>query len=82
MEVDVFHVVECEWLPQHVFVEGASEVGVQKVTIIKCFTDDSPNEFEVLEVISIDVGFGWWLEHLSIETGLEESVVGVKHLSR
>ncbi len=64
------------------FVEGRSEVGVQQVPVVKGLPDDAADEFEVLEVETVDVALRRGVEGVASAARLEESVVGVEHLFR
>lgn len=44
--------------PEHVLIEGSSEVAFKQFIVIDCLCDEAANKFEVRQVIAVDEGSG------------------------
>mmetsp|Transcript_24599 Transcript_24599/g.52441 ORF Transcript_24599/g.52441 Transcript_24599/m.52441 type:complete len:234 (-) Transcript_24599:78-779(-) len=67
--------------PQHMLVKPSCEESLQHVPIINRFTDDSPREIEVLQMLPVHVGHRVRVVRARLPARLcEEGVVGVKNL--
>jgi hypothetical protein len=65
-----------------VLVKGASEVSIKQMAITQCLPDNTPHEFEIIQMIGIDATVGIGLERHIIVGGREQTVIHVKDLFR
>lgn len=79
--VHTLHVWERDGLVEHHFVQGTNEECIEKTTVENGKTDDTADEFEVVQMFWVDTGVRVDLESVVVVGGVfEQAVEGVEHL--
>jgi hypothetical protein len=83
IRIDTFHILEGNLLPQDHLVKRTDEERVQEASVEDGQTDDTANEFEVIEMLRVDARMGIDLKGVVVVSRvLKQTVEGVKHLVR
>ena len=83
LRVDAFYIFHHELLPQHSFVEGHREAGINEPPVVQRHRDEPPYELEVRQVFGVDVRRWVYLEAVVVLVGvLEQTVHGVEGFVR
>lgn len=81
--VDALHILQVNLLLENHLVESANEKCVQEASVEDGEAYNTPNEFEVAEMLRVDARMGVDLQSVVVVcTVLEQTVEGVEHLVR
>ena len=85
MEIGVnsFHIRKVDLLPEDHLVEGADEKSVKESSMEDSQTDNTSNEFEVIQMLWVDARVGIDLKSVVVVGGVfEKAVERIKHFVR